>query len=63
MIVQYGPNHNPGEEWVYNGADIDRQRVIWARDKGPESNQALAIYYPGRKVWFIQPDGTSAPSN
>ena len=38
---------------VYNGADIDHQRVIWARDLGPARNAALRAYYRGRKFWAI----------
>jgi hypothetical protein len=36
---------------VYNGADIDRQRVVWARDVG--DNNALLHYYAGRTIWRL----------
>jgi hypothetical protein len=54
VFVRYGAMHT-FEEWVYNGADIDSQRVIWARDLG-EENQRLIAYYPGRTLWLLQPD-------
>ena len=55
---------------VYNGADVDRQRVVWARDLG--DNQDLLHHYAGRTVWrldagcaramLVQP-GTAAAGN
>jgi hypothetical protein len=41
------------EEWVYNGADIDNQRVIFAHDLGEQENQALLRYYSGRQVYML----------
>jgi hypothetical protein len=41
------------EEWVYNGADIDHQRVIFAHDFGPDENRALLDHYPDRSVVLL----------
>jgi hypothetical protein len=41
---------------VYNEADIDRAKVVWARDMGPEKNQELLAYYKDRRVWLVEPD-------
>jgi hypothetical protein len=43
-------------QWIYNDADIDRSRIVWARDLGPERNAELARYYPGRRVWMVDPN-------
>ena len=43
-------------EWVYNGADIDAQRVVWAHDMGPAKNQELINYYKDRDVWLLEAD-------
>jgi len=46
---------------VYNGADIDGQRVIWARDLGPARNAALRAYYRGRRFWYLPTDEWNGP--
>ncbi len=43
-------------EWVYNGADIDDQRVVWAHDMGPTQNEELIHYYKHRHVWLLYAD-------
>lgn len=40
-------------EWIANGADLENSEVLFAHDMGPERNQELIDYYPGRKVWMI----------
>jgi hypothetical protein len=58
VMVRYDePNHNIHEEWVYNGAEIDNAKVIWAREIGPEQDGKLFAYFKDRKVWVVTPDG------
>jgi len=56
VLVRYQPSHNILEEWVYNGADIDGSKVVWARDMGPEKNRELLDYYKDRRAWLVEPD-------
>jgi hypothetical protein len=58
VIVRYGPAYDPGRqiEWVYNRADIDRAKVIWARELDGAENTRLLEYYRHRHVWLIEPD-------
>ncbi len=34
LLVHYGPEHDPMAGWVYNGADIDSGKLVWANDMG-----------------------------
>ncbi len=56
VIVRYLPRHIFQEEWVYNEADIDSARVVWARDLGQEQDQELLRYYSNRTAWLLEPD-------
>jgi hypothetical protein len=55
-IVRYRPDHDTYEEWVYNHADIDRSKVVWARDMDAAGNAELLSYYADRKAWLVEPD-------
>jgi len=56
VFVRYGPRHARQNEWVWNEADIDAARVVWAHDLGAAKNQELMRYYPKRKVLLLEPD-------
>ena len=56
VVVRYGPGHDVHDEGVYNGADIDGARVVWARDMGDERNARLTEHFRGRTVWLLEPD-------
>lgn len=56
VFVHYTPVHNVNLEWVYNSADIDAQKLVWARDLGSEQNQQLIAYYSGRHFWSVNAD-------
>ncbi len=43
-------------QWIYNSAEIDQARIVWARDLGPEENRKLADYFHARQVWMINPN-------
>jgi hypothetical protein len=57
VMVRYSPDHDVHKEIVYNGPEIDSQKVIFAFDYGPEKNGPLFDYFRGRTVWLMQPDG------
>jgi hypothetical protein len=60
VLVRYSDKHNPLDEWVYNAADIDDAKVVWAREMDSNDNRELIRYYPDRTVWLVQPDSLPA---
>jgi len=56
VLVRYGAAHNVHAEWVYNAADIDAAKVVWARDLGAERNERLADYFRDRRLWYLDAD-------
>ena len=60
VIVRYAADHNPYDEWVYNGADIDGSKVVWVREMDAANNVELTQYYRGRSVWLVEPDANPA---
>ena len=56
VFVRYWPQHIFQDEWVYNGADIDSQRVVLARDLGDGEDHKLISYYKDRRILLLEPD-------
>ena len=58
IFVRHAPNYvESNDECVYNSADIDASKIVWARDMGEVKNQKLMAYYKhARKTWLYQPD-------
>jgi hypothetical protein len=56
VIVRYGADHDVGLEWVYNRADIDRAKIVWAREIPGVNMRPLLDYFKGREAWLVEPD-------
>jgi len=56
VIVRYALDHSPNQEWVYNGADIDGSKVVWAREMDRDSDKRLLEYFKDREAWLLQAD-------
>ena len=54
-IVRYAPGHAPFDDWVYNAADIDGSKVVWARET-EDGDRTLLRYFSNRHVWLVEPD-------
>lgn len=53
-IVSYAPNFDFHDEIVFNKADIENAKMIWAHDLGEEKNKSLLDYYTNRKILHIK---------
>jgi hypothetical protein len=56
IIVRYSKKHNPHKEWVYNHADIDGSKVVWARAMNPAKDAELLSYFANRQAWLLEPE-------
>ena len=56
ILVRYEEDHNIHDEWVYNGAEIDSAKVVWARELDPQQNARLLAYFKDRHTWLVEPD-------
>lgn len=56
VFVVYPRSHPVFREWVYNRADLEHAKVIWARDLGDNSDQQLIDQFAGRHLWIVDPD-------
>jgi hypothetical protein len=56
VLVQASDKRESLDQWVYNAADIDSSKVVWANDMAPADNLQLIQHYPDRKVWLVQMD-------
>jgi hypothetical protein len=56
VLVRYQASHHPNQEWVYNGADIDGSKVVWAREVDARQDAELLKYFKDREAWLLEAD-------
>ena len=58
-FVRYATGHNPMDEWVYNSANIDSAKVVWARTMSAAEDRDLINYFGDARAWLVEPNGVS----
>jgi hypothetical protein len=56
VVVHYAPDHAFFHEWVYNAAEIDAAKVVWAREIPGRDLKPLLDYYRDRRIWLVDAD-------
>ena len=54
ILVRFSEENTAIPQWVYNLADLDEQRVLWAREMNSERNRRLLQYYADRTAWLLE---------
>ncbi|MBZ5619691.1 MAG: hypothetical protein LAQ69_13350 [Acidobacteriia bacterium] len=57
VLVRYDPKSTDSyAQWVFNRADIDSAKVVWAWDDEAGCSGPLIRYFPSRHVWLLEAD-------
>ncbi len=60
VFVRYSPDYSIHYEWVYNPADLQQAKVIFAHDLSTERDETLLAEYPGRQALRLTLSPTQA---
>jgi hypothetical protein len=60
LFVKTKTNLDDIFQWIYNDADLDAARFVWARDLGAERNAELARSFARRQIWLVDPNAKPA---
>ncbi len=61
VLVKDDRQKSGDHEWIYNEADIDRAKVVWAHDMGTTENCKLVEYFKDRVIWSLTIERDDAP--
>lgn len=61
VLVPHQGERDLHDAWVYNRADPDAARVVWAREPSPEALPGLLRHFAHRRAWRLEADRTLTP--
>ena len=61
IVVSYGAQHSFDNEWVYNEADIDSARVVFARRMDRIQDCELVNLFRFRRIWSLHIENDKSP--
>jgi hypothetical protein len=56
VIVRYSRQHPVLQEWVYNRADVDGAKIVWAREIPGIDLTPMLDYFRERQIWVVEAD-------
>jgi hypothetical protein len=56
ILVSYGRVRSGQRHWVYNQANIDKAKVVWAHQMDTVENCKLVQYFNQRRIWSLELD-------
>lgn len=56
VFVKYEPGHCFCEEWVFNLADPEKQRIVYIRPENPIDDIGIARAFSDFDLWLMEPD-------
>lgn len=56
VAVRVAADHDVHAEYVFNGADPARGKIVWLHDPPEAGRAAVAAAFPGRRFWLFEPD-------
>lgn len=54
ILVKYAAGHLLDDDWVYNGADLSEENIVWARSLGAAEDAPLVHYFHDRQIWLLE---------
>ena len=61
VLVRHTSETHDDDAWVYNQADIDEAKIVWAHDMDPQENCKLVNYFKDRVVWSLDIERDGVP--
>lgn len=61
VFVRYSKDHIVHQEWVFNAADMEGSKIVWARELDSAQNEKLIQHFRDRTVWVIEADKFMSP--